>query len=235
MGTTLARLVLLAAPAYARRIQVPYWTDDAGYCNAILKPDGTPYSSGVHRLDGLEPIHMVVDDTLVFTYATNHDVWQHPSKESLDACEYEGATELAHLADGGGCEDDGDFECMAAASGFEWRARSAGEFYFSCSVGSHCTNGQRLVVIVHAKSDGLPALPSKVPVPYWTEDAGFCNPIVGQDPHLHRPQGLDDITITEGQTLVFQCTPATRASARIHVSLSRTHTRVPLSHPHASL
>ena len=60
------------------------------------------------RLAGLEPITIAYGQTLVFKYSAHHDVWQHPSAESLTACRYSDAVMLADTSQGGGCELDED-------------------------------------------------------------------------------------------------------------------------------
>lgn len=190
---------------------VPYWTDDAGYCNPLpgLAPE-------VHRQHGLDRIYMKKGDRLSITFSTHHDVWSHPTLESLEACDHTGdAYMLADVSDGGGCEDEADLECMAAATPFVHTPSSDGPLYLSCSVSDHCENGQRLVVEVDS---GRRAPPSEVVVPLWTDDAGYCKPIPGVFPpeqhhgtHGLRPHGadregggLEPITIAVGQALVFK-------------------------------
>lgn len=143
-------------------------------------------------------------DVLVFKYSTDQDVWMHSSQASLDACDHSAGVQLAGKDDGGGCTDDGDLTCIAQSTGFEWTASQPGDYYFSCSVGTHCTAGQRLVVHVVDASSPMPPLPRNVSVPYWTDDAGYCGPILGLDEHVHRPTGLTPMTLVHGQALLLK-------------------------------
>jgi hypothetical protein len=204
---TTLRLLLVCSPlAGARRIEVPQWTDDAGYCKPILE-NGALLDSGIHRVNGLYPIDMRIGDVLVFVYSTHHNVWLHSSEASYTACTYADGVELANRTDGGGCENEADLACMAAASGFEWHPQEEGTFHFSCSVGDHCVNGQRLAVTVHAHSYKPPPA-SSITVPDWTDDAGYCSAHhleqAGRSPDDRRPNGLAPITLLQGQELVFK-------------------------------
>ena len=117
---------------------VPFWTDDYGYCDPI---PGFP--EGVHRPRGLRPLIVRVGQPVLFTFSTQHNVWQHPSRESLEACDHTGGTMLADWYEGGGCADETDAACMAAAKPFVLTPSRPEDLYLSCSVGDHCKNGQR--------------------------------------------------------------------------------------------
>jgi hypothetical protein len=189
---------------------VPWWTDDAGYCNPI-----PGFDEGVHRPQGLDRLHVAVGDTVAFKYSTHHDIWSHSSLDALETCDHSRAVLIANRTEGGGCEHESDLECMAAARPYLLRAATAGTLYLSCSVGDHCANGQRLVVEVHGTRRPPPL---EVVVPLWTDDAGYCKPLPGVFPieqhhgtHGLRPHGLDrdggglePISIAVGQTLVFR-------------------------------
>lgn len=189
---------------------VPYWTDDAGYCKKL-----PGLGEKVHRAKGLDRLHIKKGDKVSFTYSTHHDIWAHPTLEALESCNYSEATLIANKTQGGGCENEADLECMAAATPFVMQPGSDGMLFLSCSVSDHCVNGQRLVIEVH--SSRLPP-PAEVTVPLWTDDAGYCKPIPGVFPveqhhgtHGLRPHGadregggLEPITIAFGQSLVFK-------------------------------
>ena len=117
---------------------VPFWTDNYGYCDPIR---GFP--EGVHRPYGLYPLVVQVGQPVLFTFSTQHDVWQHPSRESWEACDHTGATMLADRYEGGGCAHETDATCMAAAKPFVLTPTGPGDIYLSCSVSDHCKNGQR--------------------------------------------------------------------------------------------
>jgi hypothetical protein len=117
---------------------VPFWTDNYGYCDPI---PGFP--EGVHRPRGLHPLIVRVGQPVLFTFSTEHDVWQHPSRESWEACDHTDATMLADRYEGGGCAHETDAACMAAAKPFVLTPTRPEDLYLSCSVGDHCKNGQR--------------------------------------------------------------------------------------------
>ena len=117
---------------------VPFWTDKYGYCDPM---PGFP--EGVHRPYGLYPLVVQVGQPVLFTFSTQHDVWQHPSRESWQACDHTDATMLADRYEGGGCAHETDAACMAAAKPFVLTPTRPEDLYLSCSVGDHCKNGQR--------------------------------------------------------------------------------------------
>ena len=117
---------------------VPFWTDNYGYCEPI---PGLP--EGVHRPRGLHPLIVRVGQPVLFTFSTEHDVWQHPSRESWEACDHTGATMLADRYEGGGCAHETDAACMAIAKPFVLTPTRPEDLYLSCSIGDHCRNGQR--------------------------------------------------------------------------------------------
>ena len=46
-------------------------------------------------------------------------------------------------AEGGGCAQETDAACMAAAKPYVLTPTAPGDLYLSCSVSDHCINGQR--------------------------------------------------------------------------------------------
>ena len=190
---------MLALPAalVASRVDVPFWTDDYGYCKPLPGLD-----AGVHRPDGLDRIIVETGTSVFFTYSTHHDVWQVPTLDELESCDMSGATQLAGRTDGGGCEDETDAACMAAATAYELRTPTAGEMYLACGVGDHCANGQRITIsVVDELADETPRV---IDVPYWTDDYGYCKPLPGHDAGVHRPNGLVPIGAQVGQILNFK-------------------------------
>ena len=117
---------------------VPFWTDNYGYCDPI---PGLP--EGVHRPGGLDSLIVRVGQPVLFTFSTEHDVWQHSSRESWEACDHTGAMMLADRYEGGGCAQETNAACMAAAKPFVLTPTRPEDLYLSCSVGDHCKNGQR--------------------------------------------------------------------------------------------
>ena len=118
---------------------VPFWTNNYGYCEPI---PGMP--ERMHRPYGLHPLIVRVGQPVLFTFSTQHDVWQHPSRESWEACDHTDATMLADRYEGGGCAHETDAACMAAAKPFVLTPTRPEDLYLSCSVGDHCKNGQRM-------------------------------------------------------------------------------------------
>ena len=191
---------LLSGVAAVRR-EVPHWTDNYGYCKHIKDKSGSQT-----RLDGLEDIHLYQGDTLVFHYSDNHDVWQHTDKASWDSCDFSTATMVANTHHGGNCPEEQEWNstCVDEGPGYQWEAETAGTFYFSCSIGTHCQNGQKVTVHVHPADQPMPPHEMTVRVPFWTDDAGYCEPIPGLSPGNHRPDGLAPITLLAGQSLLFK-------------------------------
>ena len=100
---------------------VPFWSESVFYRN----------------ITSLRP-----GDTLRFVYG-GHDVFKMASKDHLDWCDFSDAVRLAGVG-------DLPFEYVLT----EMDAQRSGEevgVHFACSVGAHCSSGQRLTVEV-----GLP-------------------------------------------------------------------------------
>ena len=143
----------------------PWWTDDAGYCKPIpqLADDRRHEGHKGIRPTGLETIVLEVGQPLIFQYTDHHDVWQHPTRESYDACDYEGAVMLADTNEGGGCTSDADWKCLEGSRGFELVAtvdQVGRELYLSCSVGDHCVNGQKVIVSIISSHDSAGPQPA---------------------------------------------------------------------------
>lgn len=122
----------------------PFWTDAYGYCKPI-----PGYAEGVHRPYGLEPMTIALGDTLNFLYSVHHDVWSHPTHESLEQCDYSAGTLLAGREAGGGCEDETDhYGCMATAymndAGYMLTPDAPGTY---CTP-RHCSNPRRQATLV---------------------------------------------------------------------------------------
>jgi len=159
-GQRLVVQVHSSRPQPPAEVVVPLWTDDAGYCKPIPQAFPIGQHHGTHGLrphganregGGLEPITIAYGQTLVFKYSAHHDVWQHPSAESLTACRYSDAVMLADTSQGGGCELDEDLECQRNSVGWKLtptREQVGTKLFLSCSVGDHCSNGQTLVVTI---------------------------------------------------------------------------------------
>ncbi|KAJ9692682.1 hypothetical protein PVL29_011660 [Vitis rotundifolia] len=90
----------------------------------------------------------VVGDTLVFNFATNaHDVAEL-SKESFDACDFSSTI--------GSIITTGPANITLA---------TAGNHYYVCTIGSHCTSGQKLAISVSATPGASPPSSSTAPPP----------------------------------------------------------------------
>lgn len=90
-----------------------------------------------------------VGDSVTFSWVSTHDVYVSASKSDFDACTLTGGTAASGVTNGG-----------THAITYS----TAGTYYYICTVGSHCTDGQKLTVIV--TSPGPPAAsPSPGPPP----------------------------------------------------------------------
>ena len=79
------------------------------------------------------PMNITVGDTLNFVYSEAHDV-----VKVADAAAFET------------CADGVTVGATDAGAGYEHRFENEGVEYFVCSQGSHCANGQKMVVNVHS-------------------------------------------------------------------------------------
>lgn len=111
-------LVMRHTPA---DIEVPYWTDDYGYCGGN---DGLP-----PRPRGYLPITAYEGDTLVFKYSFKHNVYLADDEEAYESCSKDRMTLLAGTTEGGGCPNDDSFgtgaaDCdIAAKEGFRYELK----------------------------------------------------------------------------------------------------------------
>jgi len=74
-----------------------------------------------------------VGEDITFTYTTSHDVWQFDDFAAYEACDFRRATQVADRG-------DSPFTLQAAA----------GNSYYGCDVGSHCSSGNQKIEIVGA-------------------------------------------------------------------------------------
>lgn len=98
-----------------------------------------------------------VGDKLSFQFTQSHNVWVKPASD----CVFTGGTELASSI----CGADGS--CAAGGSLpnlYEVVPKTAGTLYIACQVGSHCSEGQKVEIIVEAVRDS-PAPPPPKPPP----------------------------------------------------------------------
>ena len=100
-----------------------------------------------------------VGDKLSFQFTQSHNVWVKPASD----CVFTGGTELASSICGA------DASCAAGGDGqlanlYEVVPKTAGTLYIACQVGSHCSEGQRVEIIVEAVPDS-PAPPPPAPPP----------------------------------------------------------------------
>ena len=74
--------------------------------------------------------------TLVsFAYSASHDVYQIISASAFTACNFAGGTQLGSSVLGGGTVTNNLYEAVATGSG---------ALYIVCSVGDHCSLGQKV-------------------------------------------------------------------------------------------
>ena len=197
----IARLVLSFAPAGAVTWVVADWSLDYGFCKA---------ASPLLRREMLEPIRAEAGDVVDIRYArdgglSGHDVIMFEDEASWEACDESKALTLASKRDaGGGCANSSDFRCLRTTPGVEVAVPATGaSLYLACS-GMHCLGGVKLRVdVVDEREERSPS--SRVVVPEWTDDFGFCSPLGGgYDSGVHRPHGLPSIVAYEGEDLVFK-------------------------------
>ncbi|KAJ9692678.1 hypothetical protein PVL29_011658 [Vitis rotundifolia] len=114
----------------------------------------------------------VVGDTLVFNFATNaHDVAEL-SKESFDACDFSSTI--------GNIITTGPANITLA---------TAGNHYYVCTIGSHCTSGQKLAISVSATPGASPPSSSTAPPPPSTTNTPsptgeVCPPTTAPSPNM---------------------------------------------------
>mmetsp|Transcript_5402 Transcript_5402/g.9051 ORF Transcript_5402/g.9051 Transcript_5402/m.9051 type:complete len:351 (+) Transcript_5402:88-1140(+) len=80
-------------------------------------------------------------ETLRFRYSNDHNIWQLASREAYEACNFQGAKELAGRDQGGG---GGNFP----PNTYNLVAESQGVMYIACQVSSHCSAGQKVMITV---------------------------------------------------------------------------------------
>ncbi|KAJ9692683.1 hypothetical protein PVL29_011661 [Vitis rotundifolia] len=126
----------------------------------------------------------MVGDILVFNFATNeHDVVEL-SKESFDACNYSNPIET------------------------NITLATAGNHYYVCTIGSHCTSGQKLAISVSATPGASPPSSSTAPPPPSTNTppstpsptAEVCPPTTTPSPNMNNtpPTIATSPSITKG-------------------------------------
>lgn len=98
--------------------EVPYWSEAVCY----------------RPVTNLRP-----GDALKFTYG-GHDVWRMASEDHLENCDFSDAVRLAGVG-------ESPFEYVLTETDAQRSAEEEG-VHFSCSVGAHCSSGQRLTVTV---------------------------------------------------------------------------------------
>ena len=137
-------------------IEVPNWTDDYGYCGGRTIP----------RPFDLKPIYAHDGDTLVFKYATKHNVYVARDEAAYLACDKSRMELVGDVMAGGGCDGDaslaadGGDGCIPNSEGFKFKLdmndrratalgnQNGGKLYFVCQIHDHCANGQKVVVTV---------------------------------------------------------------------------------------
>jgi len=96
---------------------------------------------------------------LTFKFSDSHNLWLMDSQEAYDACDFSGATELASTTYGGAVGQD---KTDGLSNLYEAKVTSDGTLRFACEVGTHCLNGQKVVVNV-APGPSLATLPPSPP------------------------------------------------------------------------
>jgi len=99
-------------------------------------------------------------EPVTFTYTSSHDVWKFDDSAAYEACDFRRATQIA---------DRGD-------SPFTLNA-PAGNSYYGCDVGSHCSSGNQKIELV------APALKAASKSIEWSTGSGYVSTdvAVGED------------------------------------------------------
>jgi len=100
----------------ARKIVVPAWTDDYGFCENL----GARFDDGVHRPHGLTSIWAFEGDSLMWKYSSHHNVWRAPDYATARHCEMEKMTEVSGRDAGGGCGKDDSLGPWGSREGRAW-------------------------------------------------------------------------------------------------------------------
>ena len=97
---------------------------------------------------------------LTFKFSNSHNLWLMGSQAEYEACDFSGATELAST-DHGGATNQQDI-AFGLENLYEATVAGEGTLRFACQVGSHCDEGQKVVVHV-TPAPSLAALPPSPP------------------------------------------------------------------------
>ena len=98
---------------------------------------------------------------LTFKFSDSHNLWLMGSQAEYDACDFTGATELASTTHGGAVGQD---KADGLSNLYEATVAREGTLRFACQVGSHCDEGQKVVVHVTPAPPLAPLPPSPPPV-----------------------------------------------------------------------
>merc|ERR1712187_959412 len=83
-----------------------------------------------------QAVSVELDDEVQFTWSNTHDVWKMADEAAYDACNFAGATLV-----GDGTSPD--------SITFSTANYNLGDvIYFSCSIGAHCNDNQKLTVTI---------------------------------------------------------------------------------------
>merc|ERR1711907_376626 len=89
-------------------------------------------------------------DTVVFEYSASHDVYHMASSTAYDSCDFTGATMLASASQGGG---SGSYP-----NSYSYTCSTTGNVYVACSVGSHCSAGQKVQIACNTQTNSASTL-----------------------------------------------------------------------------
>merc|ERR1711871_1141366 len=89
-------------------------------------------------------------DTVVFEYSASHDVYQMANSTAYDSCDFTGATMLASTSQGGG---SGSYP-----NRYSYTCSTTGNVYAACSVGSHCSAGQKVQIACNTQTNSASTL-----------------------------------------------------------------------------
>merc|ERR1712166_893772 len=116
-----------------------------GVANAMVH---VQWTAGLNGDASARTKTVTTGDTLHFMWTGSHNVYQMASETAFNDCDFTGATD------------------KGSTSPVSVPLSGAGPWYFACSVGAHCTNGQKLAVtngVTTAPTTAAPTAASPTP------------------------------------------------------------------------
>jgi len=111
-----------------------------GGCVQYLDWDTKPMFGNAH----VKNVIIFKGDTIQFKNPSTimpHNLYCMANETALEMCDFNGSTEVANVGE--------------ISFGYDILYDEAGTFYYSCSIGNHCLEGQKLTVVVKDATEGL--------------------------------------------------------------------------------